>query len=104
MSSGHARLCELAAEGDAGYVALLCEDALPVFPPPAAQARNLAGAVGRFVAGGMKRATPEQQAERLAVCRGCPEFRDGRCRVCGCFLSAKIASAAEHCPLDPPKW
>lgn len=32
----------------------------------------------------------------------CPEFVDGRCRLCGCRLGLKVRMAAEHCPID--KW
>jgi hypothetical protein len=72
------------------------------FPTLAIQSRNLVFAVGRFVAGGMERTTPEQIAERMAICRGCENFRDGRCLLCGCRLSLKISMATEHCPIG--KW
>jgi hypothetical protein len=74
------------------------------FPPLTEQAANLAGAVVRSIASGLKRRTPEQQAEIMAICRECPEFSSGRCRICGCRLKVKIALASESCPLDPPKW
>lgn len=103
MTTGHARFCDLTAAGDTRYDALLCDER-PVtpFPSLATQAANLAGAVVRFVASGLEQATPEQQAERAAVCRGCEEFKDGRCRHCGCHLALKIRAASEHCPLG--KW
>lgn len=76
----------------------------PPMPPLMTQARNLAGAVVRFVVSGGEQTTPEQAAERMAICRGCEEFAGGRCRICGCHLAYKVASAVEHCPLDPPRW
>jgi hypothetical protein len=72
------------------------------FPPLVVQARNLAGAVGRFVAGGMGRRTPEQQAAIMAVCRGCEFFRGHRCLKCGCWANLKARLASEHCPIG--KW
>lgn len=74
------------------------------FPPLAEQARNLAGAVVRFVASGLARSTDAEQARRMAICGGCDRFAGGRCRECGCSLAFKVAMAGEHCPLDPPKW
>jgi hypothetical protein len=76
------------------------------FPPLLTQARNLAGAVARFVASGLDVATPELRSQRLAICRSdvCGQFVGGRCKLCGCRLAAKVASAVEHCPLDPPLW
>ena len=74
------------------------------FPPLLTQARNLAGAVVRFVASGGELASDEEKARRLAICEACDQFSHGRCRRCGCLLMAKVAAATEHCPLDPPKW
>lgn len=74
------------------------------FPPVMEQAGNLAGAVVRFVAGGLERTAPEERTRRLAICAGCEQFGDGRCKLCGCKLAAKVAMSSEHCPLDPPRW
>lgn len=72
------------------------------FPPLTRQAANLAGAVGRFVASGLKRATPAEQAGRLAICGGCDRFRDGKCLECGCVTAWKARLQSEHCPIG--KW
>lgn len=103
MVRGHARLCELAAQGHAGYIASLC-DARPAFPPLLEQAGNLAGAVGRFVASGGELTTPEEQVRRLAICHECPEFSEGKCKLCGCVARWKTRLASEHCPDDPRRW
>lgn len=98
----HARYCVLVAEGRADYVAELCDEPPEDFPPLAQQAANLAGAVGRFVASGLKQSTPEQVSSRLGICRGCSHFRDGRCALCGCHLMVKVRADPEHCPIG--KW
>jgi hypothetical protein len=74
------------------------------FPPLMEQAANLAGAAVRYVASGLRTTTKEEQVRRLSICRECPEFVGGKCRICGCFLMAKVRSAAEHCPLPEPRW
>jgi hypothetical protein len=66
------------------------------------QAGNLAGAVVRSIASGLARATPERKAERMAICNGCEQFAEGRCKLCGCRLTYKVGMATEACPID--KW
>jgi len=112
----HPRYCAWVDPDSEGYrrsgaeaiLAIARQEAIPsptrAFPSLWTQTANLAGAVGRFVASGGERATAELQAERLAICSGCPEFVEGRCLRCGCRLNAKVLSAAEHCPLVPPRW
>lgn len=118
LAAGVARYCALIAGGRADYRELVirkteadpegrataADRPPPSFPPLAAQAANLAKAAARFVASGMERTTEEERDRRLAICRGCENFADGRCRLCGCSLPHKVAMASEHCPLDPPKW
>lgn len=107
--TGHLRFCQLADPDDPAYspamVARLRGEA-PSFPPLVTQAANLAAAVGRFVASGGEMTTAEERGRRIAICQSneCGQYVAGRCAACGCRLSAKIASAAEHCPLDPPRW
>jgi len=44
-----------------------------------------------------------KRTARLKACAACPELdRDGQCRVCTCFVSAKSRLATETCPLK--KW
>jgi hypothetical protein len=61
-------------------------------------------AVARHVAAGCPKPPPEVIAERMAICKACPEWRDGKCGLCGCGLVAKTAWAREECPADPPRW
>jgi hypothetical protein len=82
------------------------------FPSLPQQALNLTAAglraVGQVVKRQPWRVPPEIEAERQAVCAGCEENSTGRCRVCGCGVSAKFIRkthlAAEQCPLPEPKW
>lgn len=103
----HWRFCQLADPEGPDYspatVARLRGDAAP-FPSLATQAANLAGAVARFVGSGGSLASEEEKARRLGICQACENYAAGRCRLCGCFLSAKVASASEHCPDTPPRW
>lgn len=88
-----------AAEGDDASIA--------EFPPLMEQAANLARAVGRFVASGMKTTTPEEQARRLAICGECPHFSPvppGRCTLCGCVTQLVARVASKDCPDSPPRW
>jgi hypothetical protein len=77
----------------------------PKIAPPGIvrQAINFAGAVLNHVLSG-EAASPELQAERLAICGACEHDVDGWCQVCGCNLSVKVSFAEQRCPLEPPKW
>jgi hypothetical protein len=76
------------------------------YPSIVTQAGNLAKAVGRFVASGLKRVDEETYQERLAICRTCDQYdaAQKRCRLCGCKTTAKLRMASESCPLLEPKW
>ena len=63
-----------------------------------------AAAVVRWIAAG-RPVREDSEVERIAeICRACPEFERGRCRVCGCrllgrsALVSKVRMATEHCP------
>lgn len=43
-------------------------------------------------------------AERLAICRQCPQRINGHCSLCGCSLHHKVRLASQRCPDDPPRW
>lgn len=61
---------------------------------------------------GMQYAAPEVQAQRLAVCKTCPNNREGKCvsveidgRVqhgCGCDLQTRAGNPLPVCPQN--KW
>lgn len=77
-------------------------------PPLVEQAKSAAEAVGRVVAAAVRgepiRASDEEHARRLAICKACEYYRDGRCLKCGCVMAWKSRLATERCPLEPPKW
>lgn len=114
--SDHRRYCEWVDPASPGFkpggavalVAMANNTPVPTppraFPPLKVQARNLAGAVGRFVASGMELASDEEKARRAAICGGCEHFAGGRCSKCGCWLNYKQSLASEHCPDAPPRW
>ena len=54
----------------------------------------------KHAATGMFTLTKEDVDERLSKCNMCGE-RDGNiCKVCGCYLDAKLWFASEDCPLN----
>jgi hypothetical protein len=101
-------LCGWAASGDPVKIAhvvnrsAIAEGRPSTFPPLAHQAVNLAGAVGRFVGGGLAMTTEEERSRRLNICHGCDRFRGGRCLECGCLLAAKLMMMTERCPIG--RW
>lgn len=49
------------------------------------------------------RTLPVERSEaRLVVCRACPEFNAGACKLCGCNMALKATWADQECPLK--KW
>jgi hypothetical protein len=85
------------------------------YPSLFRQAMNFAGAVSRNAArvftGRHLMAPPEVVEQRKVICRGCEKWDaqalkgTGRCTVCGCSTSAKLALAGEACPHpDGPRW
>jgi Family of unknown function (DUF6171) len=78
------------------------------FPSLATQAANAMGALGRaagqLLSGGPVLVTPKELDRRLAICRACDFYRDGRCAACGCVtaLKARLMSETGNCPKG--KW
>lgn len=68
------------------------------------KAGNFVTAMADFASSGFKQVTPEQLAERKAICAGCKFFDPagyagtGKCRKCGCS-SYKLDIAASRCPV-----
>jgi hypothetical protein len=49
------------------------------------------------------RVTDTIAAERLAICKTCPELETlDRCKQCGCFMQSKTKLPNANCPLG--KW
>lgn len=71
-------------------------------PSLLSKAVNLAGAVVRHVAGGLRATPDDSKRVRLEICNQCPSLRDGKCVECGCSVEKKVGWASEGCPLK--KW
>jgi hypothetical protein len=59
-------------------------------------------AMRKFIASGLKTSPADVSRKRLDTCRTCEHHTGIRCRVCGCFTSAKVKLVHEACPLG--KW
>jgi tetratricopeptide (TPR) repeat protein len=59
-------------------------------------------AMRKFIASGLKTSPADVVRQRLDTCRTCEHHTGIRCRVCGCFTSAKVKLVHEACPLG--KW
>lgn len=85
------------------------------FPSIGTQIVNVTKAAGRALGSAIQGKSvivpPEVRAAREAICAGCEENLEGRCKKCGCgtarggfrFLR-KTHLANEQCPLPEPKW
>jgi len=73
----------------------------PVLPSLPKMAVNLAKAVGKHLANGMKKVDFKEYQRRLDICNGCPLRLKTRCthESCGCFLDKKAWWDSEECPL-----
>jgi Tetratricopeptide repeat len=80
----------------------------PPAPPVAAgpgllrMAFSAAKSLTKFLGSGLKTVRSEERQRRLQICTTCEHHTGIRCRVCGCFTSAKTWLPHERCPLG--KW
>lgn len=65
-------------------------------------AYSAAKSLTKYLGSGLKTVPAETRDARLQVCRTCEFHTGARCRVCGCFTSAKTWLPHERCPLG--KW
>ncbi len=99
-------VCGLKVEAeDPAKVYAACPGEPRKFPPLLKQARNYAKAVTEHVASGMETRTDEEVINLLQICELCEDYQDGRCRVCGCRVSAeknafanKLRMKSQKCP------
>ena len=59
-------------------------------------------AMAGFVGSGFKTTPAELQRKRLQVCAACEHHTGLRCKICGCFTTAKSMMLHESCPIG--KW
>jgi tetratricopeptide (TPR) repeat protein len=65
-------------------------------------ALSAAKSMTKFAGSGFKLASAQVVQGRLAVCASCQHHTGLRCRLCGCFTSAKARLDHEECPIG--KW
>jgi hypothetical protein len=43
---------------------------------------------------------------RMSICKTCDDFNNimKTCKVCGCFMPAKVEFKDQKCPKNPPMW
>jgi tetratricopeptide (TPR) repeat protein len=63
---------------------------------------SAARSMAKFVGSGFKMASPQTVQIRLRTCTACEHHTGLRCRLCGCFTSAKARMPHEECPIG--KW
>ena len=53
---------------------------------------------------GSTRSSEEIAAERLAICKQCPQLRPAtaQCRICNCFMNLKVKIEKAACPIG--RW
>jgi hypothetical protein len=99
------RILPPAGEGEPLYIKNTEEQVEEIKEPGLlTKAGNFVAAMADFASSGFKQVTPEQLAERKAICAGCKFFDPagyggtGKCRKCGCS-SYKLDIAASRCPV-----
>lgn len=65
-------------------------------------AYSAAKSLTKFLGSGLRTVPAEARDGRLQICGTCEYHTGARCRVCGCFTSAKTWLPHERCPLG--KW
>ena len=86
-------------------------------PPMSQMVRNIATdhwrSLKAWIKGSQVIAPQEIAEKRWEICKACPELlydetnpdtnkKDGRCPLCGCFMSVKVHYAVSECPIG--KW
>ena len=80
----------------------------PKYPTFFEQIKNLsalAGGVSKDLLQNQEVFVPEEkQTERLNICATCEHYEsnDKRCKLCGCFMEAKVKFVSSSCPVL--KW
>lgn len=69
-------------------------------------AKSLAAESAKWIVAGMPLTPDKIRADRLGACAPCEHLDPDsqRCKVCGCFVGAKVWLATAQCPDTPPRW
>lgn len=51
-----------------------------------------------------RRTSDDVYRDRLSVCETCPQLAGGMCRLCGCFVLYRAATAGNSCPDFTDRW
>jgi len=46
----------------------------------------------------------DEYERRIKLCDDCSQLLNGICRLCGCFVKARVAKKIMGCPSTPPMW
>jgi len=48
----------------------------------------------------------QEAVNKMKICIQCENFNQAtkQCKLCGCFMPAKVLVPFMKCPADPPKW
>jgi len=48
----------------------------------------------------------QEAVQKMKICMACEHYRPStkQCKLCGCFMPAKVLLKGMHCPDTPPKW
>lgn len=51
-----------------------------------------------------EKAQEDLYEKRLQACDSCPDYQNGMCRMCGCFVAVRAAVRKQYCPGVPGRW
>lgn len=75
------------------------------FPDYKTMARSLGNSLveeAGKIATGVPPVSSEKINERLEICQKCPNFKGGRCKLCGCNMRFKARLRSSKCPVG--RW
>ena len=65
-------------------------------------AASFATSMAKFAAGGFRAVSHKTYQARFSHCLPCEQYDLGMCKLCGCYLDAKVRMPHEECPIG--KW
>ena len=69
------------------------------------QVKNFTKESVKFIKEGAPVCSPEEYAERLAICNACDKYTaTHKCSLCGCHMPIKVGWKTSECADNPKKW
>jgi len=69
------------------------------------QVKNFTKESVKFLKEGAPVCSPEEYAERLAICNACDKYTAAhKCSLCGCHMPIKVGWKTSECADNPKKW